>query len=226
MYPSDWLTWAQGTLAGIGAPETPANLSTLWNWSNFESGSAVMRWDNPLNTTQYEPGAFDQNSVGVKQYPDVGTGILATVQTLLNGRYPNIVGDLRGSVPQSQWGNAAQDLSTWGSGTSWLGLNAAGSSAPSSPTQPGVCDVPVVGGALCGVANAGLQTGASAAGAAGDVAGGLASIGKGIAGLPAGAASAAGDFLTAGVNDVGVFMQRQVVALAVAAVVLLVLFLG
>lgn len=56
--------------------------------------------------------------------------------------------------------------------------------------------------------------------------GGLASIGQAITVLPNAAAQSAGNFLSAGVNDVGVLLQRQVVALAVAAVVLLVLFFG
>lgn len=139
-YPSDWQSWAQGVLAGIGAPVNDTNLSTLWNWSHAESGSDVMRWLNPLNTTQNAAGATSQNSVGVKSYPDLATGIAATVETLLNGRYGQIVGNLQQSVPQSQWGNACTDLGVWGTGCGWLGALApvtAGSGSSSSAQSAG-----------------------------------------------------------------------------------------
>lgn len=120
-YPQNWLEWADGTLLGIGASGDDTNLTTLWDWSHAESGSDVMRWNNPLNTTQNEPGAVDMNSVGVKRYPDISTGVTATVTTLLNGFYPTIVSNLRQSVPQAQWSNACRDLGTWGTGCGWIG---------------------------------------------------------------------------------------------------------
>jgi len=122
-WPSDWYQWATGVLNGIGAPVNDTNLQSLWNWSVHESGQNVMRWDNPLNTTQPGYGGVDKNSVGVKSYPNVSNGIAATVQTLKNGFYPNIVANLRASKPTSAWQNAINDLKTWGSGASWLGLN-------------------------------------------------------------------------------------------------------
>lgn len=118
-----WHQWAYGVLNGIGAPINQTNLDTLWNWSIKESGQNVMRWNNPLNTTQNAPGATSQNSVGVKSYPDVTTGIAATTQTLTNGRYPNIVDALKQSVPTSQWSASpaiVKQLGTWGSGANWL----------------------------------------------------------------------------------------------------------
>lgn len=132
-YPSDWLQWAQGTLGGIGAPSSDTNLQTLWDWSRAESGSSPMRWNNPLNTTQPETGAVSENSVGVKAYPDTATGVRATDETLVNGFYPHILANLRSSVPQNQWGNASQDLGTWGTGTGWLGTT----STPSGTTSQG-----------------------------------------------------------------------------------------
>jgi hypothetical protein len=60
------------------------------------------------------------NSVGVKQYSTIDQGIAATSQTMQNGRYPRIVGNLQQSIPQNQWGNAGPDLKTWGTGTGWL----------------------------------------------------------------------------------------------------------
>ena len=59
-----WEQWASGVLGGIGAPVDTANVDTLWGWSNAESGADVMRWNNPLNTTEPWPGAQNMNSVG------------------------------------------------------------------------------------------------------------------------------------------------------------------
>lgn len=123
-YPSDWLSWATGVLQGIGAPVNDTNLSSLWNWTQAEKphGAGMStQWNNPLNTTQNAAGASSVNSVGVKAYPDIQTGVQATVETLLNGNYGNIVSNLRGSVSAPNWGNACGDLGTWGTGCSWIG---------------------------------------------------------------------------------------------------------
>ncbi len=115
-----WTDWAGGVLGGIGAPVNSTNLDTLWAWSNKESGADVMRWNNPLNTTEGWPGAVSMNSVGVKSYLNVNDGILATVATLDNGYYPVILAKLRGSVPRAQWDSACANLGTWGTGCNWL----------------------------------------------------------------------------------------------------------
>lgn len=115
-----WTNWAVGVLNGISAPVDGTNIASLWNWSNKESGSNVMRWNNPLNTTMPGWGGVDENSVHVKAYPSVVDGIQATVATLLNGRYPTIVTCLRRSIPHSGWQPAAGELITWGTGTNWL----------------------------------------------------------------------------------------------------------
>lgn len=118
--------WAAGVLGGISAPMSSANEDTLWAWSGKESGSDRMRWNNPLNTTQELPRAVDpdMNAVGVEAYSSVQDGITATVQTLLNGRYPTIVAHLRNSVPRALWGDACAELDTWGTGCgAWLTTN-------------------------------------------------------------------------------------------------------
>jgi hypothetical protein len=99
-------------LAGIGAPDTPENRRLMNAWQRAEGGSA----DNPFNTTQGAPGATDFNSVGVKRYPDLATGIAATIKTLLNGHYPNIIAALKAgnnalavadAIANSPWGSGA-----------------------------------------------------------------------------------------------------------------------
>lgn len=96
------------------------NLDTLWAWSNKESGAAVMRWNNPLNTTEIYGTSMPMNDVGVQFYPEEWIGVSATVATLENGYYPVILANLRGSVPRAQWGNACANLGTWGTGCDWL----------------------------------------------------------------------------------------------------------
>lgn len=115
-----WEQWASGVLGGVGAPVDANNVDTLWGWSNAESGTDVMRWNNPLNTTQPWPGAQNMNSVGVKRYASINDGVLATVATLDNGYYPTILANLRSSRPRAQWGNACGELGKWGTGCGWL----------------------------------------------------------------------------------------------------------
>lgn len=115
-----WADWAAGVLDQIGAPYEPINNDTLWAWSNAESGSDVMRWNNPLNTTLDCCGGVNQNPVGVKAYPTVQDGITATASTLLNGRYPIIVSHLQTSIPRQSWDDACGELGTWGTGCGWL----------------------------------------------------------------------------------------------------------
>jgi hypothetical protein len=98
-------------LAGIGAPDTPENRRVLSAWQRAEGGSP----DNPFNTTQGAPGATDFNSVGVKRYPDVATGVAATVKTLLNGYYPNIIAALKAGNNANAVADAIES-SPWGTG--------------------------------------------------------------------------------------------------------------
>ncbi|HTR75369.1 MAG TPA: hypothetical protein VMH33_08960 [Solirubrobacterales bacterium] len=75
-------------LREIGAGVTTENLRACHAWQAAEGGNAS--W-NPWNTTEPAPGAKDYNSVGVKIYPNARTGIAATVKTLLNGHYAQIL---------------------------------------------------------------------------------------------------------------------------------------
>lgn len=112
------------TLKAIGAPDTPANRKFLSSWQAKEGGwtnnSASF---NPLNTT-HGPGQ-SINSVGVKAFSDYGTGVKMTAQTILNGRYPNIVAGLRSGNPYNH--DVSGDLSTWVSGSPTGGLSYAAS---------------------------------------------------------------------------------------------------
>lgn len=100
-------------LGTLGAPDTDLNRQFLKNWQRWEGGwtnnSATF---NPWNSTRGDfPGI---NSVGVRAYPDMQTGLKFTKQTMLNGRYPDIVAGLRDGNP---YDNAiSDDLQVWVSG--------------------------------------------------------------------------------------------------------------
>src|SRR5215469_2775622 len=80
--------WKQEIANGLGIKLTPA-VSTFFDaWARAEGGAAL---NNPWNTTQMAPGATAYNSVGVRNYLTPQQGIQATIQTLQNGRYGNIL---------------------------------------------------------------------------------------------------------------------------------------
>lgn len=101
-------------LTGIGAPATPENKRFMYAWRAAEGGQAAF---NPFNTTQGAPGATNYNTAGVKNYTGEDQGVAATVKTLLNGRYSEIISALRDGGPGAS-AAAAQALarSPWGTG--------------------------------------------------------------------------------------------------------------
>ena len=108
-------TWAQQLLKSLGVPVTDANVQSLVKWENKEGGN----WNNtasynPLNTTQNEPGAKSMNSVGVKAYTSWQQGFQATVETLKNGYYPDILAALMSGRGMT---GHEKGLQTWGTGS-------------------------------------------------------------------------------------------------------------
>lgn len=122
--------WAKSFLQKLGKPVTTANVQAMTTWMAYEGG----QWHNsahynPLNTTQPAAGASNMNSVGVKSYKSWDQGFQATVDTINNGRYGNILsalskGDSTGAVlnaiNKSPWGthipNAGGGSTGYGSG--------------------------------------------------------------------------------------------------------------
>jgi hypothetical protein len=116
--------WCVSLLDRLGYPVTSENLRGLVAWIEAESNAASLL--NPLATTMGAPGARNANSVGVKGYPSDEIGLEATVQTLHNGHYPEILAALaRGdsalaiteAVARSPWGtggNATRRLLSGG----------------------------------------------------------------------------------------------------------------
>jgi hypothetical protein len=89
--------WEQREGGGGGCPGQPSSAGIWPVHSDGSYGPA----GNPINTTQYEPGSTNWNSIGVKIYQDYNGqtcwywGIKANGDTLLNGYYPPILAALR-----------------------------------------------------------------------------------------------------------------------------------
>ena len=90
----------------LGLPSTPWRLAVFTFWANQE-GMPFEETFNPLASTQsgdlnlgfdrgYGPGNW--NSVPVRAYRTHAAGVAATVETLENGYYPNILRCLRDQV--------------------------------------------------------------------------------------------------------------------------------
>lgn len=54
---------------------------------------------NPLDTTEPYPGASDYNTVGVKNYPSFQAGVDATIKTLNNGDYGQVLSTVHLGAP-------------------------------------------------------------------------------------------------------------------------------
>lgn len=99
-------------LKGVGAPITKNNLLYFYAWRQAEGGKAL---HNPFNTTQKASGASDYNSSGVKNYVSSEQGVAATVKTLLNGRYEEIISCLKNDKTPAETAEALSK-SPWGTG--------------------------------------------------------------------------------------------------------------
>jgi hypothetical protein len=109
----DETTFATNLLIALSFPVTAANTAAIVAWERAEGG---MPHNNPLNTTQDMPGATDFNDVGVKTYVDLTQGLRATVITLTNGLYDNILAALKDGVSACSVAYAVAH-SPWGTGS-------------------------------------------------------------------------------------------------------------
>lgn len=106
--------WRRAVLKAIGAPVTPQNLKFLSNWQRWEGGhthnTAKFNW---LNTTRGTGESI--NSVGVKRFSDFQTGVRYTAETLMNGRYDDIMKAFRSGNPYAGT-DMSRGLQVWVSG--------------------------------------------------------------------------------------------------------------
>lgn len=100
-------------------PPHANNHAALVAWMEAEGTAAKY---NPLATTRAEPGATDFNSVGVKNYTSFEQGVKATVDTIKNGRYADVITCLKShmaatttlkAVTASPWGTHVPEESTF-----------------------------------------------------------------------------------------------------------------
>ena len=135
--------FATDVLSRINAPITDSNIAAMTTWMKFEGGgggkstglgvnSAMF---NPLNTTLRTSGSTgSMNSVGVQRYASYDAGLSATVQTLQNGRYSNILAALKqGTSTAAVLG--AVNASPWGTTIPGYSANNTGSNAPMGSGQ-------------------------------------------------------------------------------------------
>lgn len=107
----------EGVLTQLGAPVSQNNLDFFNRWAQFEKSNSQY---NTLNTTLNKPGATNFNSVGVKNYPNLPTGIQATADTLKLRYYAPIVSALRQNKNFNYYINnqdIIKALNTWGTRT-------------------------------------------------------------------------------------------------------------
>jgi len=103
-------SWATAILQKGGWSTCNNNMIAMLGWMQGEGSPCN---NNPLDTTQNYAGDSDCNSVGVKNYPSMTAGVAATVQTMTNGYYGSILGNLKGcsnpittasAIASSPWG--------------------------------------------------------------------------------------------------------------------------
>jgi uncharacterized protein YukE len=155
--------FAVSLLHGLGAPVTVSNVQFIIAWANEEGGN----WHNaasfnPLNTTLSAPGAVSMNSVGVKAYTSWDQGVAATVATLKNGRYDDIVAAFQG-------GNASVDAVSAAGLRTWSG----GGYGTIMRSIPGAAAAAQQAVAAAGGAGAGTTSGLSLSGTTGPARAGL-----------------------------------------------------
>lgn len=129
--------FAKDVLQGIGAPVSAANLEFMAAWNQWESGTAAVQAKgtacyNPFNTEQQAAGSTPFTyAPNIPSYPDYQTGVTATIQTLTNGRYPNLLAMLKKGTSATATASVP-DLKTWGSGNGPLSILDGGGPAPVS----------------------------------------------------------------------------------------------
>ena len=99
----------------LGVNRTEEKEKFFMAWRQAESGTAKF---NPFNTnkTMNVYGFTNFKSVGVKNYPDMSTGIMATVKTLKLPYYEDLIEKLNDDSITAEELASTDDLNTWGTG--------------------------------------------------------------------------------------------------------------
>lgn len=106
-------TWAEALLDGLGMPVSKLAVTDIMCWEATENTQAKF---NPLATTQPMSGStmFNDlgNGIGVQNYTSAEQGLNATIKTLNNGHYTEILNAL--SIGGTQDFGATVGASPWG----------------------------------------------------------------------------------------------------------------
>jgi hypothetical protein len=98
-------------LKGIAAPVTKNTLTFFFAWRQAEHGACAF---NPFATMQPYGASTKFNKAGVRNYESAEDGIGATIKTLLNGYYPDLLNRLRTDLDPLEIAESL-DLNVWGS---------------------------------------------------------------------------------------------------------------
>ena len=85
--------WASAILSELGAPSS-TNSNSMMAMLGWMQGEGSPCNNNPLDTTQDYSSSTDCNTFGVKNYGSMDVGVKATVATIQNGYYNDIISDL------------------------------------------------------------------------------------------------------------------------------------
>ena len=86
-------------LKKLGAKPTPGNLVFIYAWRQAEGANATY---NPWNSTQHLGGSTNYNTIPVQNYLTYNDGITASVKTLTNGHYSNIIKAFKKGIPNQK----------------------------------------------------------------------------------------------------------------------------
>jgi hypothetical protein len=110
-------SFAHDLLNALNLPGTAENVRAINAWMKAETGDQgpdTPRF-NPLATTQKFGGYTIFNKVGVKNYDDYHTGVMATANVLVNGKYNDILAAFARGNDAVAVGRAVE-ASPWGTG--------------------------------------------------------------------------------------------------------------
>lgn len=110
------LEFAKALLSAGGWPQSDNNLLAVVAWAKLEGGHYINHACkyNPMNTMRNYPGATNALSNGVKAYQSWDDGLAATLATLKNGLYNNVIQNLADSADPA---TTLSSLTTWTGGT-------------------------------------------------------------------------------------------------------------
>ena len=137
------VAWAEAILAGLGAPQTAANVNSLVDWMDQEGGGGV---NNPLNVANASGATGTINSAGVNDFGSPQAGVAATVARLENPFASTIVAALRSGQGLIGNKNVSGALSQWSGG----GYDTIGSAGTVKGVQGNVPGVSAPGAAPSG----------------------------------------------------------------------------